>query len=64
MSNKTYKPRQISPASAQAGIVGSRGGKTNQERTVVRGEPFPPTPQRGQQYRIIDRTKNNSGKGR
>jgi len=64
MGSKTYKPGQISPASAQAGIVGPRGGKTGVERTVVRGEPFPPTPNKGQQCTITDRTRNNSGKGR
>ncbi len=63
MAKKTYKPGQIAPASAQMGIIGPRGGKTNQERTVARGERFPPTPKKNQQYIIADRTKNNSGKG-
>jgi hypothetical protein len=61
---KTYKPGQTAPASGQYGIVGARGGKTTVERTVVRGEPLPPTPRPGQTYRIADRTHNKSGRGR
>lgn len=61
---KKYKPGQIAPASAQVEIIDPRKGRTHQERTVVRGEPFPPTPKKNQQYAIVDRTKNKSGKGR
>ena len=60
---KTYKPGEKAPASAQYGIRGSRGGDTGKERTVVRGEPLPPTPKPGQNYVINDRSKNNSGRG-
>ena len=52
----------ISPASCQAEIVGPRGGDTGKERTVVRGEPFPPTPEPKQGYMITDRTRNRSGR--
>lgn len=45
---KTYKPGERVPASAQVEIVGPRGGRTGEERTVTRGEKFPPTPERGQ----------------
>ncbi|WP_444930460.1 YjzC family protein [Microbulbifer sp. SSSA002] len=58
----TYKPGQTAPASGQYGIVGPRGGNTGEERTVVRGEPLPPTPQAGQSYILVDPTKNGSGK--
>ena len=37
--------------------VGSRGGKTGVERTIVKGEPFPPTLQKGQSYIMNDLTK-------
>lgn len=59
----TYKPGQKAPASGQYEITGPRGGGTGQERTVVRGEPLPPTPKPGQGYKIADRTKNNAGRG-
>ena len=62
--NKPYKPGEKAPASGQYGIVGPRGGKTNTERTVTKGEPLPPTPKPGQTYVIKDRTKNNAGKGK
>ena len=61
---KTYRPGQTAPASAQVKIIGPRGGKTGEERTVVKGEPFPPTPRRGQQYKIVDRTRNKAGQGK
>jgi len=51
-----YKPGQTSPVSSQAEIIGSRGGRTGEERTVVRNEPFPPTPKPNQGYIIVDRT--------
>ena len=56
--SKTYKPGQTAPRSGQYGIVGPRGGKTNKERTVVKGEPFPPTPKSGQNYILNDKTKH------
>lgn len=61
MSNR-LTPGTKAPASAQYEIVGPRGGRTGEERTVVRGEPLPPTPAAGQTYRIADRTRNNAGR--
>jgi len=61
--SKTYKPGEKAPASGQYEILGPRGGGTGKERTVVRGEPLPPTPKPDQGYRIADRTRNDSGKG-
>ena len=61
---KTYKPGTKAPASGQYGIVGPRGGDTGNERTVVRGEPLPPTPKPRQQYKITDRTRNKAGRGK
>lgn len=55
---KTYKPGQIAERSAQYEIIGSRGGETGKERTVTRGEPFPPTPKAGQEYKLVDPTKH------
>jgi hypothetical protein len=54
----THKPGELAPRSGQYGIVGPRGGETGAERTVVKGEPFPPTPQSGQHYILVDPTKS------
>ena len=65
MANKQsngLKPGQKAPASGQYQLVGPRGGK-GKEVTVVKGEPLPPTPQKGGTYNISDRTKNKSGRG-
>jgi hypothetical protein len=64
MSNKKLTPGTKAPVSAQYEIIGPRGGRTGVERTVVRGEPLPPTPNRGETFRIADRTNNRSGKGK
>jgi hypothetical protein len=61
---KTLKPGTKAPASGQYEIIGSRGGRTGEERTVTKSEPLPPTPKAGQSYVIADRTKNNAGRGR
>lgn len=58
----TLKPGQKAPASGQYGIVGPRGGITNKEVTVVKGEPMPPTQKAGQGYFLKDPTNNKSGK--
>jgi len=55
---KTYKPGQQAPRSGQYGIIGPRGGDTGKERTVTKGEPLPPTPQKGQTYKLNDPTKH------
>ncbi|KAA1286954.1 hypothetical protein HC956_08190 [Alcaligenes faecalis] len=57
------KPGEIATKSGQYEIRGPRGGKTGEERTVVKGEPLPPTPKSGQKYVLADPTKNKSGKG-
>ena len=53
-----YKPGQKAPVSGQYEIVGPRGGRTGKERTVVKGEPIPPTPKSGQKLRLVDKTKH------
>jgi hypothetical protein len=59
---KPIPPGAKAPASAQYEIRGPRGGHSGEERTVVRGEPLPPTPKAGQKYTIADRTKNDAGR--
>ncbi len=58
----TLKPGEEAPRSGQYEIVGSRGGRTGDERTVVRGTTLPPTPQAGQRYVLVDPTKNGAGR--
>jgi hypothetical protein len=53
-----HKPGEIAKRSGQYPIQGPRGGDTGKERTVVKGEPFPPTPQKGQTYGTPDKTKH------
>ncbi|QDE39805.1 hypothetical protein FIV34_11600 [Luteibacter pinisoli] len=57
MTAKTFKPGQKAPTSGQCAINGARGGK-GPERTVVRGEPLPPTPSPGSRYRLVDPTRH------
>ena len=49
--------------SGQYQQIGPRGGK-GKEVTVVTGEPLPPTPKKGTTYRLVDGTKNKSGRKR
>jgi hypothetical protein len=56
------KPGSSAPRSGQYEQVGPRGGHTGSERTVVRGEPLPPTPRPGMSYVLVDPTKNGAGK--
>jgi hypothetical protein len=57
-----YKPGEKAPASGQYPIVTEKGKVTKEERTVVKGEPFPPTPKPGQTYGSPDRTKHRGRK--
>lgn len=60
--DKGLRPGQTAPASGQYQQVGPRGGKGH-EVTTVKGEPLPPTSQPGSTYKLVDRSKNKSGKG-
>ena len=55
------RPGQKAPASGQYGQVGPRGGK-GREITAVKGEPLPPTTNKGSTYKLVDPTKNKSGR--
>ncbi len=55
---KTYKPGEKAVTSGQYAIIGQRGGKTGVERTVVKGEPFPPTRRSGEKFILVDKTKH------
>ena len=64
MSKKGLKPGKKAPASGQYPILNRLGRSTGVERTVVKGEPMPPTPKSGQRYGNPDLTRNKSGRGR
>lgn len=53
-----FRSGEKSPRSGQYEIIGQRGGNTGKERTVTKGEPFPPTPKQGQGYKLVDPTKH------
>ena len=55
---KTYKPGVEAPYSGQYEMVGVRGGRTGVERTVVEGEPLPPTKKAGMVFILVDKTKH------
>ena len=63
MSRKPLKPGNIAPRSGQYGQYGPRGG-FQREVTTTKGEPLPPAPKPGMSYKILDPTKNKSGRGR
>lgn len=52
---------QKSPVSAQAREVGPRG-RLGKEVTIVKGKTVPPTPKPGMSFKVVDLTKNKSGK--
>jgi hypothetical protein len=53
-----YKPGEKAPYSGQYEIIGPRGGETGEERTVTKGEPFPPTEKPGQKFVLVDPTRH------
>ena len=58
MAKPPLKPGQIAPRSGQYPLEGPRGGDQGREVTVVKGEPFPPTPKPGMSYGKPDPTKH------
>jgi hypothetical protein len=59
---KIMKPGEPAPRSGEYEIRGVRGGHTGTERTVVRGEPLPPTPSSGQGYSLSRAAHNGAGR--
>lgn len=53
MSEKLFRPGDKAPRSGQY-----RNTTTGYEVTVTQGEPLPPTPGSGQQYRLADPTRH------
>ena len=47
------------PPGATAPVSGQyRNNQTKTEVTVTKGEPLPPTPRKGQNYDLVDKTKH------
>jgi hypothetical protein len=63
VSKKTppLKPGTPAPVAGQYEQLGPRGG-AGKEITGVRGKPLPPTPSPGGTYKLVDATKNKSGR--
>lgn len=59
---KIFKPGEEAPRSGLYEQIGPRGGRTGEERTVVRDEPLPPTPKPGMGYVLVDPAKHHSGR--
>lgn len=55
MAKQTLKPGEKAPVSGQY-----QNPVTKTEVTVVKGEPMPPTPSKGQGYKLVDPTKHKS----
>lgn len=51
--SKRYRPGEKVPVSGQYKV-----SRTKREVTCVKDEPFPPTPEKGETYRLVDRTKH------
>jgi hypothetical protein len=62
MDDKGLKSGEKAPRSGQYEIIGPRGGHTGEERTIPKGHTVPPTPKPDQTLKIVDPTKNKSGK--
>ena len=60
--NKTYKPGETAQHSGLYTMVGPRGGRTTVERTVVKGEPLPPTLKPKQRYVLTEPANNGAGR--
>ena len=57
MIKKTFKPGEKATKSGQYKNI-----KTGGEVTSTKGEPLPPTPEKGQKYRLVDPTKHKRRK--
>lgn len=61
-TKKPLKPGNTSPNSGQYEEVTPTGKGTGHEVTVPKGRPLPPTTKPGNGYKLVDRTKNDSGR--
>ncbi len=59
-SLKLLPPGSRAPESGVYQVVGPRGRSTDTERTVVGGDPLPPTPKAGQRWRLAQPSKRKA----
>lgn len=57
-----YSPGDVTPVSGQYELINSNGKGTGQEVTSTQGNPFPPTPEANQSYKLVDPTKHKKRK--
>jgi len=60
--SKPLKPGQKAPKSGQYEIQGPRGGRTGIERTVVKGEPMPPTEKKAKNIVLLTQPSTGGNK--
>ena len=58
MSKKPNRPGADVRQSGQYELTKRVGKGVGTEYTLVKGEPFPPTPSSGQSFRLVDKTKH------
>ena len=51
-----YKSGEIVPTSGQYEVIGSDGTSQKREITSTKGEHFPPSPESGMHYKLVDKT--------
>lgn len=51
-----FKPGEIVPESGQYQLINADGNSAGREVTSTKGEPFPPTPESGRHYKLVDPT--------
>lgn len=56
--NRPNRPGKDVPRSGQYELTSRSGSGLGREYTLVRGEPFPPTPSSDQSFRLVDKTKH------
>ena len=59
--SRPNRPGKEVRRSGQYELVNRSGRGVDREFTLVRGEPFPPTPSSGQSFRLVDKTKHRRG---
>lgn len=53
-----FKPGEIVPESGQYQLINADGSSEGREVTSTKGEPFPPTPESGMHYQLVDPTRH------
>jgi len=57
-NEQLYKPGEIVPTSGQYSLLNPDGSSQGREVTATKGEHFPPTPESGMRYMLVDPTRH------